>query len=142
VIGGRLTLPPLAGAKIGLSYASFEQEKTQGEGKKLYGFDFIWAKNRYEISGEGIYRMSENGSAWDEKGAAVQAVIPLSEKLYAVWRYEHFHKTHTPLSTELWVTGLNYRITPAIALKAEWISTRNNTIGAPEGFMSSVSVLF
>jgi hypothetical protein len=142
VVGGHLTLPPLGGARIGLSYASFEQKKTLGEHKELFGVDFVWSRHRYEISAEGIYRFSDKGSAWDEKGAFVQLVVPLTEKLYAVGRYEYFRKSLTPSATELWVTGLNYRITPAVALKGEWISSRNNSVGAPEGFMSSVSVLF
>lgn len=142
VVGGHLTLPPIGGAKIGLSYATFEQKKTQGENKELYGVDFVWSRNRYEISAEGIYRTSNKGSDWDEKGAFLQAIVPLTEKLYAVGRYENYRKSRVAQATELWVTGLNYRITPAIALKAEWIGSRHNTIGAPEGFMSSLSVLF
>jgi hypothetical protein len=142
VIGGHLVLPPLGGVRIGLSYASFEQKKTRGERKELYGIDFVWSKNRYEISGEGVYRFSENGSNWDEKGAFIQGVAPLDEKLYLVGRYENFHKALSPQATEIWVLGLNYRLTPAIVLKAEWGKSRNNTLGVPEGFLSSVSILF
>jgi hypothetical protein len=40
------------------------------------------------------------------------------------------------------VVGLNWRVTPAIVLKAEWIGVKNNPAGVPEGFTSSVSVLF
>lgn len=142
VIGGHLTLPRLGNAQIGLSYANFEQKKTLGEHKELFGIDFVWSKNRYELSAEGVYRVSDIGRAWDEKGAFVQLVAPLSEKLYAVGRYENFRKAQELHATELWVTGLNYRITPAVVLKAEWISGKNNNIGAPEGLMSSVSILF
>lgn len=142
VIGLHLTLPSLGGAKLGFSYATFEQKKTLGESKDLVGLDFVWARNRYEVSAEGIYRFSNKGSAWDEKGAFVQMVVPLTEKLYAIGRYESFRKSLSPFSTKLWITGVNYRITPAIALKAEWISSRNNSLGAPEGFMSSISILF
>jgi len=142
VIGGHLTLPAINGAQIGLSYAAFEQKKTQDESKELLGIDFVWSRNRYEISAEGIYRFSDKGSAWDEKGGFLQAVVPLGEKLYAVGRYEYFRKALAPAATELWVGGLNYRITPAVALKAEWISSRNNSIGAPDGFMSSIAILF
>lgn len=142
VVGGHLTFPALSGARIGLSYATFEQKRARGEHKELYGIDFVWSKNRYEVSAEGIYRFSEKGSNWDEKGFFVQFVAPLTEKLYAVGRYENFRKSHTASATELWITGLNYRITPAVALKAEWVGSRDNSIGAPEGFMSSVSILF
>lgn len=142
VVGGHLTLPAVGGAQLGFSYAAFEQKKTHDESKELLGVDFMWSKNRYEISAEGIYRFSDKGSAWDEKGAFVQAVVPLGEKLYAVGRYENFRQSRAAATTELWVTGLNYRITPAVVLKAEVIGGRNNNIGAPEGFMSSVSILF
>ncbi len=142
VVGGHLTLPSLGNSRIGLSYATFEQKNTRGEHKELYGVDFVWAKNRYEVSAEGIYRYSNNGRTWDEKGAFVQLVVPLTEKLYAVGRYENFRKSRATAATELWIGGLNYRITPVVALKAEWISSKNNNIGAPEGFMSSVSILF
>ena len=142
VIGGHLTLPTVGGSSLGFSYATFEQDKTPGERKKLVGIDFLWTRNRYELSAEGIYRFSDNGSSWDEKGYFAQLVVPLTEKLYAVGRYEYFRGPLAPAATQLWVTGLNYRMTPAIALKAEWISGKNNNIGAPEGLMSSVSILF
>lgn len=142
VVGGHINLPSLAGTRIGLSYANFEQKKTSGEHKELFGIDFVWARNRYEISGEGVYRFSGKGSAWDEKGAFLQMVVPLSAKLYAVGRYEYFRRSQAAEATELWLGGLNYRLTPAVALKAEWIGSRRNNTGLPEGFMSSLSILF
>ena len=142
VVGAHLSLPTLRGGQLGFSYAAFEQKKTLGENKQLLGVDFTWSHNRYEVSSEGVYRFSDKGSSSDEKGAFVQLVAPLSEKLYAVGRYEIYRKAHETASTRLWVTGLNYRITPAIVVKAEWIGSRHNTIDAPEGFMSTVSILF
>lgn len=142
VIGGHATLALPRGGQLGISYAIFEQKKTRDERKQLLGLDFLWSRNRFEVSAEGIYRFSDNGSAWDEKGGFMQLVAPLTEKLYAVGRYEIFRKAQEPNATQLWLTGLNYRITPAIVLKAEWIASRNNHIGAPDGFMSSVSILF
>jgi opacity protein-like surface antigen len=141
-IGAHVTFPVLANAQVGFSYASFEQEKTRGEKKQLVGLDFLWSRNRYEVSAEGIYRFSDNGSDWDEKGAFGQLVVPLSEKLYAVARYEIFRKAQETLTTHLWVAGLNYRVTPAVVLKAEWVGSTHNHIDAPEGFLSSVSLLF
>ena len=141
-IGAHVTIPLPMDGQVGFSYASFEQEKTPDEKKQLAGFDFVWSRHRYEISAEGVYRFSDNGSSWDEKGAFGQLVVPLSEKVYAVGRYEIFHKALETQATHLWVAGLNYRVTPAIVLKGEWIGSRNNPIGAPEGFMSSLSLLF
>jgi len=141
-IGSHLTLPFSTNGQIGFSVAAFEQEKTKGERKQLVGADFFWSNNRYEISAEGVYRASDNGSTWDEKGAFVQLVVPLSEKFYAVGRYEVFRQARETITTERWVTGLNYRFSPAIVLKTEWIGEKNNRIDAPEGLVSSVSILF
>lgn len=140
-VGGHLSFP-LGTAQLGLSYAAFEQKNTRDEKKRLAGFDFLWTKDRYEISAEGVYRFSDNGAAWDEKGAFVQMVAPLSEKLYAVGRYEAFRKAGEAVTTEIWVAGINYRITPAVVLKAEWVEAQRNRPAAPEGFMSSLCILF
>lgn len=140
-IGGHLTFSLSSHTQLGFSYADFEQEKTRPEKKHLVGVDFFWTRNRYEISAEGAYRFSDNGSTFDEKGAFVQAVAPLTQKLYAVGRVELFRMTRQDSYTRLWVAGLNYRVTPALVLKAEWIGSHNNRIGAPDGFMSSISVL-
>ncbi len=141
-IGGHATIPLPLDGQIGFSFAAFEQEQARDETRKLVGVDFVWSRHRYEISAEGIYRFSDNGSAWDEKGAFGQLVVPLTEKLHAVGRYEFFRKAQEPRATQLWVAGLNYRITPAIVLKAEWVGSRHNTIDAPDGFLSSLSLLF
>lgn len=142
VIGAHVSLPLSEDGQLGFSYAAFEQKKTLGEQKQLAGVDFVWSRHRYEISGEGIYRFSDNGSTWDEKGAFLQLVVPLSERLYAVGRYEVFRKSREIVSTRLWVAGLNYRISRALVLKAEWVGSKDNQIDAPEGFMSSLSILF
>lgn len=141
-LGTHVAFPLLTDGQIGFSYAAFEQEKTRDEKKQLAGVDFVWSRNRYEISAEGVYRFSDNGNSWDERGAFGQLVVPLSDKVYAVGRYEIFRKARETLTTQLWVAGLNYRITPAIVLKAEWVGSKHNHIDAPEGFMSSVSLLF
>jgi hypothetical protein len=142
VIGAHVSLPIFEDGQLGFSYAGFEQKKTRGEEKQLAGIDFVWSRHRYEISAEGIYRFSDNGSAWDEKGAFLQVVAPLSERLYAVGRYEVFRKARESVSTKLWVAGLNYRVSRALVLKAEWVGSKDNQIDAPEGFMSSLSILF
>ena len=141
-LGAHLNMPLLSGMQLGVSYVTFEQKKSAGEHKQLVGIDVLWTRNRYEISAEGVYRFSGKGSAWDERGAFIQAVVPLSASLYAVGRYESFHTALQPQPSRQWVIGLNYRITPAIVLKAEWLGAKNNSTGTPEGFKSSASVLF
>ncbi len=142
VYGAHAILPMPLNGQLGISLADFEQEDSRDEKRRLVGLDYFWSRNRYEFSAEGVYRFSENGNLWDEKGAFGQLVIPLSERAYAVGRYEYYHPALETRATQLFVLGLNYRITPAIVLKAEWDSARNNNIGAPEGFLSSLCILF
>ena len=140
-IGAHVNIPFLSGAQLGFSAADFEQEKTRFERKQLLGVDFSWSHNRFELSAEAVYRFSDQGSTRDEKGAFAQLVAPLSERLYAVGRYETFRVAAERTATQLLVTGLNYRITPALVLKAEWISSRHNQIHTPDGLLCSIAVL-
>jgi len=128
--------------QLGFSYANFTQKSDVGDKKNLFGVDYLWSRDRYELSGEAIYRFSSRGSSWDEKGLFIQAVVPLSEKLYGVGRYEYFHQAGSLPGVNLWVAGLAFRITPTSVLKAEFVHGVNNQINAPEGFLSSISVLF
>lgn len=140
-VGGHITLPISQESQLGFSFSNFEQARTKFERKQLYGLDYLWTHNRFELSVEGIYRFSDDGG-WDERGGFVQLAAPLSEKLFVVGRAEVFRSAGRPNATALGVAGLNYRLMPALILKAEWISSRHNTIHAPEGFLSSISVLF
>ncbi len=141
-VGAHLTIPFAREGQLGFSYASFEQENARDERKQLAGIDFLWSYRRFEVSAEAVYRFSDKGSAWDEKGAFAQVAIPLFDKLFAVGRYEVLRQALAPADTKRWVGGLNYHVTPGLVLKAEWISSRNNYQGAPEGFVASVAVLF
>ena len=142
VFGAHATIPFSVDGQIGFSFANFEQANTPNEKKRLLGLDFVWSHNRYEFSAEGVYRFSDNGNLWDEKGIFGQMVVPLSEKAYAVGRYEYFRPALATQATQLFTIGLNYRYTPAVVLKAEWVGSKNNDIGAPEGFLSSLNILF
>jgi hypothetical protein len=142
VFGAHVVLPFSSEGQIGVSFANFEQENSQDENKRLLGLDFFWSHKRYEFSSEAVYRVSDKGSLWDEKGIFGQLVVPLSEKAYAVGRYEYFHPALETQATQLFTAGLNYRYTPAVVLKAEWVGSKNNDIGAPEGFLTSINILF
>lgn len=128
--------------QIGFSYTDFTQKSTSGERKHLFGIDYLWSRDRYELSSEAIYRLSSRGHAWSEKGIFVQAVAPLSAKLYGVGRYEYFDPAGASPGVNLWLAGLAFRITPTAVLKAEFIHGVNNDIRAREGFFSSISLLF
>ena len=134
---------PLSGAgELGVSYASFEQEASAGEHKKLLGLDYFWAKDRYEISAELAYRFSDEGRRADERGLFVQAVAPLSQRWYAVGRYELYDPAGPAPTMNLGVLGLAMRLSPALIFKAELSHASNNRIKAPEGFFASFAILF
>jgi len=142
VLGAHVSLPLSVESRLGVSYATFEQESRRDERKQLLGLDFVWSHEGYELSAEGVYRRSDEGSDQDEKGAFVQFVMPLAPKLFAVGRAEAFRQAGAGVTTRLWVGGLNYRLDPAVVLKAEWIGAEQNRINAPHGLMTSISVLF
>lgn len=140
-LGTHVTLSLSGESQIGFSYVDFEQEKSRPERKQLVGVDGLWTHDRFELSAEAVYRSSNSGGALDERGAYMQLVAPLSERLYAVGRYETFKRSNDERATEMWVTGLNFRITSAWVFKAEWVAARHNTLHAPDGFLASISVL-
>lgn len=141
-IGTHVSFSPFANARIGVSYVNFEQATSLDERKQLVGLDIVWSRNRFELTAEGVYRLSSKGSGKDERGAFVQGVAPLSGKLYAVARYELYRPAGASDNTQLWVAGVNYRATPAIVLKVELAGARHNTPGVPTGLLSSISLLF
>ncbi len=128
--------------QIGLSYASFAQTAVREEHKQLVGVDFIWARRGYELSGEVAHVASSKGPERVAKGGFVQAVVPLYDKLYGVTRVESLRTADTDRATYLGVLGLTYRSSRAVSFKLEYSRGRHNDIGAPEGILSSVSVLF
>ena len=140
--GLRVVLPVSSGMQLGYSYVSFEQEQPLVEHRQLYGLDFFWKFGRCELWAEGVHRVLHDPGNRNEGGGFVQFVAPITDKLYGVMRYESYRETQQTAATGLHVLGFSYRLTPAIVLKAEFVDARHNDIGAQQGFLSSVSVLF
>ena len=141
-VGLRVVDPLPTGGQVGFSYVSFEQARSRGVRKELYGIDFFWTHTRFEVSAEAVYRVVHDPGSRNEGGGFVQVVAPIAEMLYAVGRYEIYRQAQQTTPTSLWVAGISYRLNAAVVLKAEWVGSRHNDIGAPEGFLSSISVLF
>jgi len=142
VLGAHVSLPLVRDARLGLSVARFEQESDRDTYKTLFGLDFIWSSHDWEVSAEAVYRHADAHGEQTEKGAFVQMVAPLAPRLFGVGRLEAFRKAQTDETTRVFVGGINYRIDPAVVLKAEWVGTSKNRIDAPHGLMTSISVLF
>jgi hypothetical protein len=140
--GMHLSYPFSPSIQLGGSFANFEQRNEPGERKNIGGLDFVWSKNRYEVSAEAVYRFSSQGSRQDEKGAYLQGVAPLTQKLYGIVRFEYFEPPGAVPGTSLWLGGIAYKFNRTLMLKAEYSGAVNNRINEPEGFQASIAVLF
>jgi len=111
--------------------------------KQLWGADLLWSWHRFEISGEFAFRSNEGQADHrDEQGHYVQAVIPLTQTLYAVGRYEGFHQSGAERDLNLYLGGLAWRPRPALVFKAEYSDATDNEAGLPDGWRASFAVLF
>lgn len=140
--GLHVTLPVADNGEFGMSYANFEQKSSVGERKNLLGVDYFWSRDRYEISMEAVYRFSDNGSLSDEKGLYIQGVAPISERWYALGRYEFYDQAGPTAATNIWLAGLAMRLSPATVLKAEYSHATHNNVQAPDGLYASFAILF
>jgi len=129
-------------AEFGFSYATFKREQERKERMHLLGLDFFWTHKRVEITGEFLYRMGTKGPQANEWGLFTQGTVPLSERLFAVGRYEFFMPHGSISGLHRWVVGLAFRPLPPLVLRTEYGIARDNTAKAPEGFAASVAVLF
>ncbi|WP_428313237.1 porin [Hydrocarboniphaga sp.] len=141
--GAHLSFSPLPHVHAGLSYVNFEQRYSPDEHRNLYGFDAVWAWHRYEVSGEFHYRVNDGYDYQsNERGLYLQGVAPLSERLYAVARYETFRRSDADRDINVYLVGLNFKLQPALVLKAEYSRATDNDLNVRDGFMASIAVLF
>ena len=140
--GLHLTMPTTNLGEFGVSYANFEQKGNIGERKNLLGMDYFWSRNRYEISAEMVYRLSDEGHRSDEKGLYIQGVAPIADRWYAIGRYELYDQAGSASTLNLWLAGLAMRLTPAMLFKAEVSHATHNQIQAPEGIFASFAIMF
>jgi len=142
-VGARVSGHLLSNLQLGASWASFEQESAADLRKQLWGADLLWSWHRFEISGEFAFRSNEGQADHrDEQGHYVQAVIPLTQTLYAVGRYEGFHQSGAERDLNLYLGGLAWRPRPALVFKAEYSDATDNEAGLPDGWRASFAVLF
>ncbi|MGQ0619318.1 MAG: hypothetical protein ACT4QA_05280 [Panacagrimonas sp.] len=142
-LGARLAATLLPHTQFGLSWVSFEQEDEPELRKHLFGADFGWSYRRFEMSGEFAYRtLAGQEETQDEQGHYAQLVAPLYRQLYAVARYEGFHRSGENRDLSLYLGGLTWRRTPALVFKGEYSRATDNQAGVPDGFFASFAVLF
>lgn len=129
--------------EVGVSYANFEREEQQDEEREhLFGVDFLWQWQRYEVTGEWTYLFDEQQPHTREWGLFAQGTVPLTTRLFGLGRYEYFSPREPQPGIHLWIAGLTFRPFPAISLKAEYSIAHHNTLHLPEGFATSLAILF
>jgi hypothetical protein len=160
--GGRLNFELSEYLQLGASFINFEHEKLQVDEltpatedaeeleqtvgiarDNLFGADLLWKQDGYEVAVEAIYRASD-GYQGDEKGLYIQGVVPLTEQVFAVGRYEHLEGKHryVPIATDIGIAGLAWRPYVPLAIKAEYRLGVGNEQVAPSGFFTSISMFF
>lgn len=142
-VGFHLLYHPSETTTVGASYANFAREESRESHEDLFGVDLFWSRQRYELTGEFVYRRSEKGSAGDDEwGLFAQGVIPLTTRFFAVGRYEYFDVKGPQSGVHLWLVALAFRPVPPLILKAEYTVGQNNHGNIPEGFATSLALLF
>jgi hypothetical protein len=132
----------LGSTELGFSYANFERGQERRERENLFGLDFFWARQRLELTGEFLYRVGTRSPDGDEWGLFAQGTVPLSERFFAIGRYEFFDPRGLFPGVHLWVAALAFRPLPPLILRAEYSFARDNVAKVPEGFATSIALLF
>lgn len=142
--GGRINFELSETSQIGLSYIDFNTEVSPNADRNdLVGVDFLWKKDRYEVSAEAIYRHSGD-SQGQEQGFYLQGIAPLAGHVFAIGRYEYLNGTHHFITTDthVGVAGLAWRPFVPLVFKAEYRFGAQNGAVAPSGFFTSISMFF
>jgi hypothetical protein len=145
--GSRINMELTEQLQVGFSYLDFKQADVDEARNHLFGVDFLWRQNGYELQMEAGYRHNASVQG-DEKGLYIQGVAPLGSQVFAVSRYEYLEGAHqvnfTRLqsSTHAALAGLVWRPFVPLAIKAEYrIGSQNQAI-APSGFFTSIALFF
>ena len=146
VAGAHLTLTNQLnlGLNLGLSLATFTEDRPAGPDYRMFGLDFITHIKGWELSGEGFQRFTSNGSNGGS-GAFLQSAAPLGNNWYWLTRLEtlqHAKQGSVEVSGERWVVGLTKRVTPQRVFKMEFVGGSADFTDTPRGFVGSFAVLF
>lgn len=128
--------------ELGFSYSNFERQEREGKRENLFGADLFWTRQRFEVTSEFAYRFGEEKENYDEWGIFLQGTAPLFAHLFAIGRYEFFSSRVPVPGVHLWTAGLAFRPIAPLVLKAEYSVGYRNVTNVPEGFSTSVSLLF
>lgn len=137
-VGARFTLS--GKVNWGLSLLEFNENTLGKPSFRLLGLDFLVRHEGWEFSGEAFQRYYSNYSDGGS-GAYLQGVAPLGNQWFAVARVESF-KRPTEGSSERWLLGTAWRMTPNHVLKVEYVGGDDERTESPKGLLASFAILF
>lgn len=124
----------------GMSLMEFTEDIPGTPRFRMLGLDFLTKQKDWEFSGE-LFQRYYNNNSDGGSGGYLQAVAPLGDRWFAIGRVENF-KRPTEGSTERWVLGTAWRMTPSRVLKMEYVGGDSNRADSPKGFQASFAILF
>lgn len=136
--GARLTLS--GKVNWGLSVMEFNEDIAGDPKFRMLGLDFLINHEGWEFSGEAFQRFYTSGKDGGS-GAYLQGVAPLGNEWFAVSRLETFARP-TEGSSERWLLGTAWRMSPSRVLKMEYVGGDSEREGSPKGFLASFAILF
>lgn len=125
---------------IGLSLLEFREKLPSNAEFHMLGLDFLVHHNGWEFSGEAFQRYNNQYSDGGN-GAYLQAVAPLGHQWFAIARAESF-KRPAEGSSERWLLGTAWRMTPNKILKIEYVDGDEERDWSPKGLLASFAILF
>lgn len=138
--------------QIGASYLAYQKlADADFPLHQVWGVDFLWQYQGYEVMMEGLYHIRENVDPsihLEEKGLYLQGVAPLGNKVFMVGRYEYLNtnvfdeRVKPDHNTHIGVAGLAWRPYLPLVIKTEYRFGDNNVIIAPSGFFASIAMFF
>lgn len=124
----------------GISLMEFSEKIPSNVKFHMVGLDFLVKHEDWEFSGEAFQRYSnkDNDSG---NGAYLQGIAPLGNRWFAVARVESF-KHPVEGSSERWLLGTAWRMTPSRILKIEYVAGDEERAESPKGLLASFAILF
>jgi hypothetical protein len=108
--------------------------------RTLVGADLSWRFRGIHLLSEAVW-VSASDTLPAERGAFVQAAVPVLRGVHATGRFEVYDPVVTgPL--RIWTAGLNWRPDPRLTVKAERQGTDRPSRRMVDGWLVSLSVLF
>lgn len=132
-------------AALGLTLMEFDEVKPVSERFRAIGADFLYSHEGWEASGEIMQRFHTDGGDGGS-GAYLQGVMPLGRHgagkgWFAIGRLENF-KRPAEGSSERWLIGTAWRMSPGRILKMEYVGGDDERPGSSKGFLASFAILF